>query len=279
MLDSARRHLPLVHFAVDSLLWSIAIPVAVWLRYDYDVGQLGADLLVPVLLGVTLQGLFGVACGLYRRRWRYGSFDEVRMVACTAGSVGVVLTATLWSQAGVPRSVPMLATGLSLLSQIAVRSAWRLKHERSTRPSGGHLQRLLVVGAGDGAEQVLRTLRGSSDSSYLPVAMLDDDPSKRNLRLSGVRVEGRIDDLASVAANIGRRRARRAECRQCAHPPGVGPRRTNEVEAAVFPVDHLLGGVGEGDIRPVNEADLLGRHPPTSILMRWPALSPVGGCW
>jgi FlaA1/EpsC-like NDP-sugar epimerase len=27
------------------------------------------------------------------------------------------------------------------------------------------------------------------------------------------------------------------------------------------PVDHLLGGVGENDIRPVNEADLLGRHP------------------
>lgn len=46
---------------------------------------------------------------------------------------------------------------------------------------------------------MLRTLRGSSDSSYLPVALLDDDPDKRNLRLNGVRVEGRVDDLAAVA--------------------------------------------------------------------------------
>jgi FlaA1/EpsC-like NDP-sugar epimerase len=40
---------------------------------------------------------------------------------------------------------------------------------------------------------------GRADSSYLPVALLDDDPDKRNLRLSGVRVEGRVDDLEAVA--------------------------------------------------------------------------------
>jgi FlaA1/EpsC-like NDP-sugar epimerase len=44
-------------------------------------------------------------------------------------------------------------------------------------PDGEHLQRVVVVGAGEGGDQVLRTLRGSSDSSYLPVALLDDDPT------------------------------------------------------------------------------------------------------
>jgi hypothetical protein len=34
VLAAARRRLPLVHFAVDSLLWVVAIPLAVWLRYD-----------------------------------------------------------------------------------------------------------------------------------------------------------------------------------------------------------------------------------------------------
>jgi FlaA1/EpsC-like NDP-sugar epimerase len=264
MLDSARRRLPLVHFTVDSILWTLAIPLAVWLRYDYDTSLLGGALLVPVVLAVTLQGLFGLALGLYRRKWRYGTFDEVCMVAFTAGFVGVVLTVVLWSETGVPRSVPMLATGLSLLSQIAVRSAWRLKSQRANRPSGAHLQRLVVVGAGDGAEQVLRTLRASSDSSYLPVAMLDDDPSKRNLRLSGVRVEGRVDDLAAVAAR------HHADAVLVAVPSADSSfiRRVSDLAAPLKlkllvlpPVDHLLGGVGEGDIRPVNEADLLGRRP------------------
>jgi FlaA1/EpsC-like NDP-sugar epimerase len=242
----------------------LAIPLAFWLRYDYDTSLLGGALLVPVVLAVVLQGIFGLALGLYRRKWRYGTFDEVCMVAFTAGFVGVVLTVALWSETRVPRSVPMLAMGLALLSQIAVRSAWRLKHERANRPSGAHLQRLVVVGAGDGAEQVLRTLRASSDSSYVPVAMLDDDPSKRNLRLSGVRVEGKVDDLGAVAAR------HHADAVLVAVPSADSSfiRRVSELAGpstlkllVLPPVDHLLGGVGENDIRPVNEADLLGRHP------------------
>jgi FlaA1/EpsC-like NDP-sugar epimerase len=199
VLSAARRRLPVVHFAADSVLWVVSIPLAVWLRYDYRFSQLDHNEIVPVVLAVVLQGVFGVLTGLYRRRWRYGSFDEVRVVALTAASVGVVLTVGLWQWNGVPRSVPILATGLSLVGQITARSLWRLRNESRNRPSGEHLQRLVVVGAGEGGDQVLRTLRGSADSSYLPVALLDDDPDKRNLRLSGVRVEGRVDDLETVA--------------------------------------------------------------------------------
>jgi hypothetical protein len=35
VVEAARRRLPVVHFAVDSLLWVVAIPLAVFLRYDY----------------------------------------------------------------------------------------------------------------------------------------------------------------------------------------------------------------------------------------------------
>lgn len=199
VVTAARRRLPAVHFAVDSALWVVSIPLAVWLRYDYRFSQLDRNLVTPILLAVVLQGAFGLASGLYRRRWRYGSFDEMRMVAFTAASVGFVLTVGLWQWNGIPRSVPVLATGLSLLGQITACSLWRLRNEHRNRPNGAHLQRLVVVGAGEGGDQVVRTLLGSSDSSYLPVALLDDDPHKRNLRLSGVRVEGRVDDLAAVA--------------------------------------------------------------------------------
>ena len=253
-----------MHFAVDSMLWVVSIPLAVWLRYDYRFSQLGRNLVTPIVLAVVLQGAFGLVSGLYRRRWRYGSFDEMRMVALTAASVGFVLTVGLWQWNGIPRSVPVLATGLSLLGQITARSLWRLRNEHRRRPNGEHLQRLVVVGAGEGGDQVLRTLRGSSDSSYLPVALLDDDPHKRNLRLSGVRVEGRVDDLAAVA------RKHQVDAVLIAVPSADSSliRRVSDLAAqshlkvlVLPPVDHLLGGVGESDIRPVNELDLLGRHP------------------
>jgi len=263
-LDAARRRLPLVHFAVDSLFWIVGIPLGVWLRYDYGFAELGTNLILPILVAVALQAAFGAATGLYRRRWRYGSFEEVRVVALTAASAGIILTVSLWDWNGIPRSVPILATGLSLLGQIAARSMWRLRSERARRPQGDHLQRLLVVGAGEGAEQVLRTLRASADSSYEPVAMLDDDPAKRSLRLNGVRVEGKVDDLAAIAAKHN------ADAVLIAIPSvdSAFIRRVSalahdaKLKTLVLPtVDQLLGGVAEGDIRPVNEADLLGRHP------------------
>ena len=263
-LDAARRRLPLVHFAVDSLFWIVGIPLGVWLRYDYGFAELGTNLILPILVAVALQAAFGAATGLYRRRWRYGSFEEVRVVALTAASAGIILTVSLWDWNGIPRSVPILATGLSLLGQIAARSMWRLRSERARRPQGDHLQRLLVVGAGEGAEQVLRTLRASADSSYEPVAMLDDDPAKRSLRLNGVRVEGKVDDLAAIAAKHN------ADAVLIAIPSvdSAFVRRVSalahdaKLKTLVLPtVDQLLGGVAEGDIRPVNETDLLGRHP------------------
>lgn len=267
---AARRHLPAVHFAVDSTLWIVAIPAGVFLRYDFDVARTWRrDVALTMLAAVALQGLFGLAYGLYRRRWRYGSFDEVRIVALTALSVGAVLTAVWWDfdttpTRTVPRSVPLLATGVCLLGQVAMRSIWRLYVEHRDRPTGDHLERIVVVGAGEGAEQVLRTLRMSTESPYVAAAMIDDDPAKRNLRMYGVRVEGRVHDLIDVAE---RHRATSVLIAAPAASAAFYRRVTAMAERAGLrvlvlpPVEQLLGGVDLTDIRPINETDLLGRTP------------------
>jgi FlaA1/EpsC-like NDP-sugar epimerase len=186
------------------------------------------------------------------------------VVALTAASVGIVLTAGLWQWQGIPRSVPVLATGFSLLGQIAARSVWRLRAERARRPFGDHLQRLVVVGAGEGGEQVLRTLRAASDGSYEPVAMLDDDPAKRKLRMHGRAGRGQGRRLAEV---VERHNADSVLIAVPSADSSFIRRVTAAADALKMrtlvlpPVDHLLGGVRERDIRPVNEHDLLGRHP------------------
>ena len=270
LYERARRRLPLVHFVADSGLWVAAIPAGVLLRYDFDVAKVwSAQIALAVGVAVALQGCFGLIYGLYRRLWRYGSFDEVRVVALTALSVGLVMTWMWWGVSDstlrvIPRSVPLLATAISLLGQIAIRSMWRLYVEHRDRPEGDHLQRVVIVGAGEAAEQVLRTLRASAGDPFVPVAMVDDDRSKRNLRMLGVRVEGRVDDLVDVA------RRRSATSVLIAAPSAESPfiRRVTTLadgeglDVFVLPtVDKMLGGVHLTDIRPVNENDLLGRHP------------------
>jgi FlaA1/EpsC-like NDP-sugar epimerase len=267
----ARRHLPLVHFAVDSALWVVAIPIGVFLRYDFSFDRVWQrEVILAMLVAVAFQGGFGLLYGLYRRRWRYGTFDEVFVVALTAVSVGVMMTALWWNWSSsaptrpVPRSVPLLATGVSVLGQIAIRSMWRLYNERRFRPNGDDVERVVIVGAGEGAELVLRTLRASRNAPYMVTAMVDDDPVKRNLRLSGVRVAGQVDDLVAIAGASG------ATTVLVATPsaPSSFFRRVTALAAeaglrvlVLPPVAQLLGRVELDDIRPVNETDLLGRDP------------------
>jgi FlaA1/EpsC-like NDP-sugar epimerase len=253
-----------VHFALDASFWMIAIPAGVWLRYDYALDSLELDMIGAVVVAVVLQGVVGLLDGLYLRRWRYGSFEELRIVALTAGIVGALLAAVTWSTEWVPRSVPLLATVIALLGQIAARSAWRLFNEYRRRPNTEHAERTVVVGAGEAAEQILKTIRASGDSRTVPVALLDDDPVKRRLRLSGVRVEGTVDDLPDVA------RRHHATTVLVAAPSADASlyRRVADLSAPMHlkvfvlpPVDELFGDAHVEDIRPINEIDLLGRQP------------------
>ena len=101
------------------------------------------------------------------------------------------------------------------------------------------------------------------DSRYFPVALVDDDPAKAQLRISSARVEGPLSALCDVAERRG------AEALVVA-VPSAGPevlRRAAETARecglsvlVLPPVDDLLGEkLGVKDLRPVTEEDLLGR--------------------
>jgi FlaA1/EpsC-like NDP-sugar epimerase len=61
-------------------------------------------------------------------------------------------------------------------------------------------ERIVVLGAGWVATGLIQQMLRRPDSPFLPVALLDDDPAKRNLQIHGVRVRGGFADLARVAS-------------------------------------------------------------------------------
>ena len=73
-----------------------------------------AGVVATVAVAIVLQGLVGLALGLYRRRYHYGSFDEVRVLGFCVAIVGVAtfVLAVLFGGTLVPRSVPVLAAFL-----------------------------------------------------------------------------------------------------------------------------------------------------------------------
>ncbi len=264
---SLRRSFPAIQVVGDLTAWAVAIPFATVLRYDFAVDKPNwGGVLAMVLLACVLQASVGAALGMYRRRYHYGSFDEMRVVATSMALVGLGLfvVATAAGGALVPRSVPVLAAFLALVIAAGIRYSARLLEERHLRPAEHLAQPLVVVGAGEAADQITRTMRRTKDSPYRPVALVDDDPRKASLRLNGLRVQGTTADVLDVAAAHG------ASGVLVAIPSITGD-RLREMSGPLLdagltvlvlpPVADLLGPVAASDIRPLSVEDLLGRHP------------------
>ncbi|MFN2506374.1 MAG: polysaccharide biosynthesis protein [Acidimicrobiales bacterium] len=251
----------------DALCWAVALWFATLVRYDLDLDRINAHrLLALVPLAALAQLLAGLPFGLYRGRWAFGSFDEVLALAkTTVLCTGLVFTVNVaFEPYLVPRSAPVGAGFCCLVLMGAGRFVWRLMDERRRRPNGEACERLLVFGAGEGASQVLRAMLRNPGSPYLPVGLLDDDSTKRNLRIMGVRVVGNRAKMPEAATDL------RADTLLIAIPSASASLVTELSELATAcglsvkvlpPVSELLGGkVGVSDIRDLTAADLLGRH-------------------
>jgi FlaA1/EpsC-like NDP-sugar epimerase len=264
-----RRWLPLIHFGADAASTMLALVAAWWLRYDFSFGyesarEFAVDLVLLCLVSVFLLGIVGYLTGLYRRQWRYGSFDESIALAATISVTGASTTLLVigFDFGFTPRTVPAIATSFALFFSITGRSVWRLWRIRSLIPVGA--EPLVVVGAGEAGAQIVGQLLMDRTGTYIPVALVDDDPNKSRLRVQGVPVKGGIDDLARVMAESNARTvlvaipsASQALLRRVA-------RLTTESNMRVLTlprVDQMLAAPDLADIRPITEEDLLGRAP------------------
>ena len=152
-----------------------------------------------VSVGVVLAYLLFMALtGVPRGLWRFFGFDDFKRIAAgclmagTASAV-VVLMAQL---VGVARAVLLLHPLFCMLALGLLRMAYRMvwEHARS-RTSGddGEPRRAIVLGAGEAARRLVSAIHRRDGWTVL--ALLDDDPAKRGLRIGGVTVQGGVADL------------------------------------------------------------------------------------
>ena len=100
----------------------------------------------------------------------------------------------------IPRSVLVIDFLLFTFLLIGSRVAFAALNDMVVRLQSRWQPHVLIVGAGDVGELVLRTILRTRPAAYLPVGFLDPDPSTRNRTMHSVRVLGVPDDLASVAS-------------------------------------------------------------------------------
>lgn len=259
-------------FVLDILAWVLAVAIALvmrsYLQAAPDISKIVKDTLIRVLPTVSVvQAVTGYVVGIYRRRWRYGSFDEVKGLILSA----LITTIILWiirffdtSVDAFPRSAIIAGGILGLFFTAASRYSWRLIREQLRRPSAQNSTKLIIYGAGEGGIQIVNTMLRNPSSQYLPVAFLDDNPKTHRLRISGVPVLGGRSEIAKATQRTG------ATTLLIAIPSAdstvvneiVDIARDSKLSVKILPVVQSLDDrqVDAADIRDLTDEDLLGRR-------------------
>lgn len=256
----------LAAFAHDVLAVALAWLAAFLLRFNFDVPPAFLSAArESLLLVVPLFALLFYAIGLYRGLWRFASLPDLqRILVAVAGGEVLTLVAVVFLGLGpIPRSVlimhPVLVAVLMGGSRMAYRS-W--KEHRLYGPAKLRGQPVLVVGAGDAADSLLREL-GRSGLWYA-VAVVDDSAVKAGTKLRGLVVFSPLSRLPELAEQFGVKHV------VIAMPEAKASHRRHAIELAAqaglavmtMPSydDLLAGRLTVSNIRQVELEDLLGRE-------------------
>ena len=275
MRSPVNRH-RIWQLAADGVLIAVAWLLSFQLRFDsFEKIPPFYEKLVnweTVLLVVAIKLVVFTMFGFYNRWWRYVSTRDMWgaargvTVGCLAASL-VVYFFPPSDTARLPRGIAIL-DWLLLLALVA--GSRLLARTIFERPGAASLvargKEVVIVGAGDAAQLVIREMQKSRALGYTPIGVVDDDPRKKNLRLHGVRVLGTTDELPHIL------RDNKPDELLIAIPSASGDVRQKVVEHArdaQVPVKTLPGlyELISGDsnlaaqIRPVQVEDILGREP------------------
>jgi FlaA1/EpsC-like NDP-sugar epimerase len=266
-----RKHAPAA--LLDALAVLLAYQIAVLLRFD---GAVPHDVVAYFLPSLPVVVLIFVGAnlvnGIYWRVWHFaGLSDALALVRAVALALAAVLVIDIaigmpLHKRPVPLSVVLAGSAFTLLAMGAIKLTPRLRrrpHSGAGANSGA--ERVLIVGAGEAGQGLVRDLRGPANRSYIPVCFVDDDPAKSNLRVHSVPIVGTRADIPMLVERLD------VDVVAVAIPsaPGDVLREIVEISQRAGAKVRLVPGVSqilEGRsgmelLRDVTVEDLLGREP------------------
>ncbi|MCD6486087.1 MAG: polysaccharide biosynthesis protein [Syntrophobacterales bacterium] len=195
--------------SADAVLVTLAYSLAYLVRFEGNIPSQHLEQLEVTLPFVVA---FKLICffifGLYRGMWRYTSLVDLKNVfkAVVSSSLIIILTILFLNRfQGYSRYVYAIDFVFSFLFVGGIRVAIRLFFANDYsffhvigRTRKSFTRKLLIIGAGDAGEKVLREILEHPSMNIEPVGFLDDDPDKSGKTIHGVPVLGTLDDIGKV---------------------------------------------------------------------------------
>lgn len=194
-----------VVFAHDIIMAGASFAIALYLRLGFDD---------PIFMPVLMQGtpvFMAVAAlvfwfsGLYRGIWRYASMNDLIAVCRATFLVLLVFLFVmfLWTRLDLmPRSTLIINWFVLTALVGGPRFLYRVYKDRrvhlAIEKSPGRRIPVLLIGAGDGAELFIRSLKRNPDSLYRVVGILSEKSARVGRHILGVEVLGTVPEFEEV---------------------------------------------------------------------------------
>jgi FlaA1/EpsC-like NDP-sugar epimerase len=212
--------------------------------------------------------------GLYHISWAYVSlYDMLAIVKAVTLSTVLLGTSIFFLGKNLadflifPRSVIAIDYLLTLIFIGGIRTAKRCYLQINFKEHADG-ERVLIVGAGDSGDRIVREMEKDKRGRYYPVAFVDDDPAMHKVTIRGVRVLGTRKDIPRLVQKL------QVDMVLIAIPSASSKVMQEIVALAqkagiknirIIPklCDLISGKIKINDIREIELDDLLGRTPIT----------------
>lgn len=266
-------------FVADVLMIALSMYISFWLRFNGDIpSAYTKSLPYFILLSLGAKLFFLVVYNLYDISWRFVGLQEIfrlfKALILSSFSLGMILfllrfSALFEKNAAFPRSVLFIDTFVALILIGSSRISKRILIEGFKGPFRlkGERTRVLIIGAGSAGEQIVREMMRNTNSNYLPVGFIDDDPAKQGVKIHGIKVLGKREDIPKIVKKdlieeilIALPSASSKNIREILHFIRKS-KITEKVKILPGGRDLMDGRITLSDIHNVQLEDLLGRAP------------------
>lgn len=162
------------------------------------------------LLSILIYAVINEVCifkfKCYDSLWKCGGEKEVASIftACFCAIFPAATLAVLAKQAINPAfyivNVMVIIVGMVSL-RISYRTMRRIVMKTELRQNASDSQRVLIVGAGEAGNMIVRELFKRPELKKMPVGVVDDDKNKQGKCVYDVPVLGTIDDVEQIVKN------------------------------------------------------------------------------
>lgn len=195
----------LLLMVLDAVFTVLASYVAVLTRMEFKIDWwiwnnylkvIGIDILITLVVYYVFK--------LYKSMWRYASIIEVRrlLLAVYCSDFLRMLLYVFVLKVELPRSWYFLEPCMLLILSSTLRFLYRgmrsMKNDNSFFEQDKHLINVMIIGAGEAGNMLLREIKRSSHLPMRVVCFIDDDPLKQGYYMNDVPIVGNRDVIGEM---------------------------------------------------------------------------------